>query len=341
MKKIVLILILLVLTIAAIFSWMLIAPIKNIHEKGKYFTIVHTNKQSVLNTLIEEKIISNKQPFLLTANFFDVWKKIKPGKYQINKGDNLIDVIRNFKNGKQAEVKLVINKLRIKEDFAKLVAKNFATDSASVMNFITSNDSLKTYGVDTNTVFTLFIPNTYAFYWNTSINNIFNKLNDTKNKFWQKNNRLEKATALHLTTEEVYTLASIIEEETNHDNDRAKIASVYLNRLQKNMALQACPTIKYAMKDFALTRIYEKYLFNPSPYNTYRIKGLPPGPICTPSAKCIDIVLNAPKTDYLFFVANANFDGYHHFSSNYAEHNKYAKAYQKALDEYTARKKSE
>ena len=105
------------------------------------------------------------------------------------------------------------------------------------------------------------------------------------------------------------------------------------------MALQACPTIKFAMKDFTLTRIYEKYLQNPSPYNTYRLKGLPPGPICTPSPKTIDIVLDAPATDYLFFVAKSDFSGFHHFSSNFAEHSQYAKEYQKALDIYMARKK--
>ena len=105
------------------------------------------------------------------------------------------------------------------------------------------------------------------------------------------------------------------------------------------MALQACPTIKFAMKDFALTRIYDKYLSNPSPYNTYHRPGLPPGPICTPSAKTIDIVLGAPATDYLFFVAKSDFSGYSHFSSNFAEHMQYAKEYQKALDIYMARKK--
>ena len=104
------------------------------------------------------------------------------------------------------------------------------------------------------------------------------------------------------------------------------------------MPLQACPTIKYAMKDFTLTRIYEKYLLNPSPYNTYRHKGLPPGPICTPMPKTIDIILDAPKTNYLFFVAKSDFSGYHHFSSNFTEHNTYAKEYQKALDIYMAEK---
>jgi UPF0755 protein len=129
-----------------------------------------------------------------------------------------------------------------------------------------------------------------------------------------------------------------VEEETNFDSDKYKIASVYINRLKKQMPLQACPTIKYAMNDFTLTRIYEKYLVNPSPYNTYKVRGLPPGPICTPSAKTIDIVLNAPATDYIYFVAKSDFSGYHHFSNSYDEHNKHAKEYQKELDIYQLKK---
>ncbi|TAF49890.1 MAG: endolytic transglycosylase MltG, partial [Sphingobacteriia bacterium] len=121
-------------------------------------------------------------------------------------------------------------------------------------------------------------------------------------------------------------------------SDKLKIASVYLNRLKKEMPLQACPTIKYAMNNFALTRIYEKYLSNPSPYNTYRVKGLPPGPICTPSPATIDMVLDAPKTDYLFFVAKSDFSGFHHFTSNYKDHDRYAVVYQKALDSLMQKK---
>jgi len=308
-------------------------------SKSTTFIIDNINKQQISNLLVEKNIISNKTVFLWIGNAVGIWEKIKPGKYEVKKGESIIGIIKMLKNGRLAESKLVINKLRVKEDFAKLVSKNFSTDSVTVMQFLTSTDSLKMYAVDTNTVFTLFIPDTYAFYWNTPLRKIMNKLNEAKNNFWNNNNRLEKSKAIGLSPENIYILASIVEEETNYKEDRAKIASVYINRLHKNMPLQACPTIKYAMKDFALTRIYEKYLVNPSPYNTYRVKGLPPGPICTPSPKCIDLVLNAPQTDYLFFVANANFDGYHHFSTNYAEHNKYAIEYQKALDLYTAKKK--
>lgn len=208
------------------------------------------------------------------------------------------------------------------------------------MNYLQSNDSLAKWNVDTNTVFTLIIPDTYNFYWDASLDKIFQKLHEASDVFWNKNGRENKLASSKLSKQEVYTLASIVDEETNYDSDKYKIASVYINRLQKKMPLQACPTIKYAMRDFTLTRIYEKYLTNPSLYNTYKHKGLPPGPICTPSPKTIDIVLNAPKTDYLFFVAKSDFSGYHHFSSNFAEHNSFAKEYQKALDIYMAEKQA-
>jgi len=233
------------------------------------------------------------------------WNKVRPGKYEIKKGQSNWSIARQLTRGRVAEMKLVINRIRIKEDLAKLISKNFEPDSASVMQYLQSNDSLAKWGVDTNTVFTMIIPDTYSFYWNSSLDKIFSKLKDASNSFWTKNNRETKLQAMHFSKEDAYTLASIVDEETNYESDKYKIASVYINRLEKKMPLQACPTIKYAMKDFTLTRIYEKYLSNPSLYNTYRHKGLPPGPICTPSPKTIDIVLNAPKTDYLFLLQRA------------------------------------
>lgn len=309
-------------------------------ERSRYFIIDSSgeSKELVLSAIEQKGIIKHTGSLNLLATAMGVWNKIRPGKYEVKKGASLFAIARMLKNGKQAEIKLVINGIRIKENLARLIAKDFAVDSSSVMQFLTNNDSLKPFGVDSNTVFSLIIPDTYSFYWNASLPVILKKLTAAKNNFWSKENRLEKAKALGLSPEEVYTLASIVDEETNFSSDKYKIASVYLNRLHKAMPLQACPTIKYAMKDFTLTRIYDKYLSNPSPYNTYRRKGLPPGPICTPSPRTIDIVLDAPKTDYLYFVAKSDFSGYHHFSSNYAEHSKYAKEYQKELDIYMARK---
>lgn len=343
MKKIISFFVVALILLAGITAWLFLGSGTAFAEKNKFFIIAEneTSPTEVVNVLKQKYIVKNTTVFSLFANALGIWKNVKPGKYEVKNGASIVDIARMLKNGKQAEIKLVINKVRLKEDLAKLIGKSFSTDSTEAMLFLTSNDSLRSFDVDTNTVFTMILPDTYTFYWNTPLQKIFTKLKISNDNFWAKNNRKEKASSIGLTPEAVYTLASIVEEETNYNDDRAKIASVYINRLNINMPLQACPTIKYAMKDFSITRIYEKYLFNPSLYNTYRLKGLPPGPICTPSPKCIDIVLDAPKTNYLYFVAKANFDGYHHFSSNYAEHNAYAKEYQKALDIYMAKKKQQ
>jgi UPF0755 protein len=266
------------------------------------------------------------------------WDLVRPGKYQLKKGQTAWQIARMLKNGRVAEVKLVINKLRTKEDFAQLIGNQFSTDSATVMQFISNNDSLQAFGVDTSTFYAIIIQDTYQFYWDTPLRQILTKLKSYQEKFWDDIDRRNKLQSKHLTDIEAYTLASIVDEETNVASDKYKIASVYMNRLAKEMPLQACPTIKFAMKDFTITRIYEKYLSNPSPYNTYRKKGLPPGPICTPLPATIDIILNAPNTNYLYFVAKSDFSGMHHFSPTYEEHNRYAIEYQKALDIYMAKK---
>jgi UPF0755 protein len=293
---------------------------------------------ALADSLSAKKIIRDKTSFLVFAKLFNVEDKVKPGKFLINKNTSLLSLIRILRNNQQARVKFILNKVRTKGDLAKLVAGTFSIDSTECMLYLNSNDSLAAFGTDTTQVLSLFIPNTYEFYWSTSMPKLLQKMKTEENLFWSKKNRLAKAASIGLTKNEVYTLASIVEEETNFDTDKTIIASVYQNRLKKKMPLQACPTIKYAMQDFTLTRIYEKYLTNPSPYNTYKKAGLPPGPICTPAPTTIDLVLNAPITNYFYFVAKADFSGYHHFSATYEEHNKYAKEYQLKLDEYQAKK---
>jgi UPF0755 protein len=323
-----------------VFYIFFIVFIKSTHfnDEQVYFEYKHEGLSQLADSLVAKKIIFEKTSFLLFAKALKVEDKIKDGRFLVKKKTSVLDLIRMLRNNQQATVKLVLNKVRTKGELAKLIAKTFDKDSAAVMTFLSSNDSLKAFDTDTTQVFTLLIPNTYEFYWSSSMAQILSKLQKAQIHFWSQNNRIQKAAMIGMSQNEIYTLASIVEEETNFDSDKSLIASVYQNRLEKQMPLQACPTIKYAMQDFTITRIYEKYLSNASPYNTYRIKGLPPGPICTPAAKTIDLVLDAPKTDYIYFVAKADFSGYHHFSNNYAEHDRYAKEYQKKLDEYQAKK---
>jgi UPF0755 protein len=325
---------------AALGTWLFFGSATSFSEKSVFITVDDTNrnKSAFIASLAEANILRFPSLLGIAGAPINLWDKMKNGKYEIKKGQSIIDIIRMLKNGHRAEVKLVINKLRTKQDFAALIAKTFVRDSSMVYAFLSSNDSLSIIETDTTMLFTKIIPNTYRFYADAGMETILKKLVTETNDFWNEKNRKEKAAAKNLSTEAVYTLASIVEEETNYASDKTKIASVYLNRLTKQMPLQACPTIKYAMQDFTITRIYEKYLVNPSPYNTYKNKGLPPGPICTPSPATIDLVLDAPNTDYLYFVAKSDFSGYHHFSSSYEEHDKYAKEYQKKLDEYMLKK---
>jgi UPF0755 protein len=340
MKNIGTILILFVVVASIVTPWSIFTPITNFSEPQQSFSVDQSivKKGAVIHLLSAEGLITNSIGLQILSWVLPKWDLVRPGKYQIKKGQTAWQIARMLKNGRVAEVKLVINKIRTKEDFAGLIGNQFSTDSATVMQFISNNDSLQAFGIDTNTVFTLIIQDTYQFYWDTPFRQILTKLQTYQQKFWDHIERRNKLQSKHLTDTEAYTLASIVDEETNVVSDKYKIASVYVNRIAKDMPLQACPTIKFAMKDFSITRIYEKYLSNPSPYNTYRKKGLPPGPICTPLPATIDIVLNAPSTNYLYFVAKSDFSGMHHFSPTYEEHNRYATQYQKALDLYMAKK---
>jgi UPF0755 protein len=340
MKKLGTILILIMVITSIVTTWSIFSPITNFSGAQQSFTVDQSivKKAAVIGYLSENGMIKNSLGLFILSKVLPNWEVVRPGKYQLKKGQTAWQIARMLKNGRVAEVKLVINKLRTKEDFAQLIGNQFSTDSTAVMQFITSNDSLQPFGIDTSTFYAMIIQDTYQFYWDTPFKQILIKLKSYQEKFWDHIDRRNKLQSKHLTDIEAYTLASIVDEETNVVSDKYKIASVYINRLAKDMPLQACPTIKYALKDFTITRIYEKYLSNPSPYNTYRKKGLPPGPICTPLPATIDIILNAPNTNYLYFVAKSDFSGMHHFSPTYEEHNKYAIEYQKALDIYMAKK---
>ncbi len=331
MKRLLGIMIVIVLLVVIVIGYNLFGPVVNPPE-GKYLYVrTGTGFEQLKTQLIEENIISGGFFFDKLSTQLELNKNIKPGRYLIDKRISLIKLVRMLRNGKQTPLKLVINKLRTKNDLANKLYKNFEIDSLDAIRFLNSKDSLNKFGVDTNTVMTLIIPNTYNISWNTNTSEFLGRMKSEHDKFWT-DERIKKAADKGLNEQQVYTLASIVEEETNKQKDRLLIASTYLNRLKIGMRLQADPTIKYAMKDFSLKRIYKKYLDVVSPYNTYRNNGLPPGPIATPGINTIDAVLDAPETDYIYFVAKPSFDGYSNFATSYADHQKFARAYQLALD---------
>lgn len=338
MRKILLILLLIVVIIGGYAAWQIFGATINTPKDGYLYVKTGTTYPSLKKQLAEEDILNNNFFFDKIATRSGLDKNVKPGRYKIKNGTSMLNFVKMLKRGVQEPVNLVITKLRTKENLARLLGNKFETDSLAVINFLTSNDSLAQFKVDTNTVMTLVMPNSYQIYWTQTIPEILNRLQKEADKFWTSERRA-RAANLNLSKEQVYTMASIIEEETNKTKDKSLIASVYLNRMAKGMRLEADPTVKYAMRDFALTRILHGHLKYPSPYNTYQNKGLPPGPISTATAETIDAVLDAPKTNYIFFVAKPDFKGFSNFAATYPEHLKFAKAYQLALDSLIIRKR--
>ncbi|MBO9631912.1 MAG: endolytic transglycosylase MltG [Chitinophagaceae bacterium] len=313
-------------------------PFENTHK----YLYIRTGKATfpeVVKTLSDSNLISNPGSFQWLGHRMDLDEKIKPGRYEIKKGMSLFAIARMLRNGRQSPVNLVITKLRTRQDLAGLIGRKFECDSASVMDYMDNVDSMKAYGFDSISVMTSIYPNTYTYFWNNTPSGIFKKFFAAYKKVWD-DDRKAKAAKLGLTPGEVYTLASIVEEETNANEEKGNIASVYYNRYKKGQKLQADPTVKFALGDFTLRRIYLKHLTVVSPYNTYKVTGLPPGPICTPSLVTLDAVLDQPVTNYLFFVAKSDFSGRHTFSETYTEHLVNAKAFQKALDSVMALKQA-
>lgn len=334
MKKILLIVILMLVLGGVLTGWLFFGPATGFKESKKtlYISSKAPTKKAVLDSLTKNSLVKNETAIEWLAGRMGYWEKIKPGKYDIKKGSSLINIIRMLRNGQQTPVNLVITKLRTKADLARLIKNKFESDSSDMIELLNSDDSLSSFNKNTETAMTAVLPDTYRFFWNTSAKNIYEKLVAEEKKFWNEQ-RIRKAEALGLTPVQTYVLASIVDEETNAVSEKDTIASVYLNRIQKNMPLQADPTIRFALNDFTIKRVYGEHLNVSSPYNTYRNSGLPPGPICTPSKKTIDLVLNAPSTNYLYFVADSSFNGTHVFSATYQEHMEKARAYQKAFKE--------
>lgn len=298
-----------------------------------YYLYIRTGMdyEQVLDTLKDESVLKSPALFNWVARRMDYPGNVRAGKYEIRKGMSLIGILRMLRNGRQTPVKIVITKFRTLEGLASAIGKKLECDSAALADYLHNNDSLRSFGVDSNTFLAIVLPNTYSYFWNTTPSGLFRKMYAAYKAWWTPA-RMQAARSRGLTPVTATILASIVEEETNAQADKGKIASVYLNRMTKGIRLAADPTVKYALRDFELRRIYDKYLQVESPYNTYQHEGLPPGPICTPSEGTLEAVLASPRTDYLYFVAKPDFSGYSNFAATYKEHLAYAKAYREALD---------
>jgi len=320
-------------TLAAFTALKIFGPNTDGFREGDFLYIrTGSTYADVKKTLEEQGFVKDIASFDFLARQAKYPSMVKAGKYRIAPGMSNYHIIRMLRSGRQEPVKLVINKLRTKQDFISFIGKNLEADSSVLRNMLNDNVFLAQFGLDSNTALCAILPDTYEFWWNTDAEKTYRKFAKYFKAFWTEE-RTQKARVKELTPVEVITLASIVEEETNHNAEKSTIASVYLNRLKKGMKLQADPTARFAWGDFTIKRVTAVITSVASPYNTYYTPGLPPGPICTPSKKSIEAVLNAPETDYLYFCAKEDFSGTHRFAATYTEHLRNASLYQRALNQ--------
>lgn len=257
-------------------------------------------------------------------------ENIKAGRFKLNKGDNNNNIINSLRS-KNIPVKVTFNNIQTIQELSAYISNKIEADSVSLLNSFTDKDFLKNLNLTSDSVLSLFLPNTYEFFWNTSADDFREKMVKEFNIYWNEN-RIKKASKINLNPIEVSILASIVQKETPKVDERPTIAGVYLNRLSKGMKLQADPTIVYVIKrqkgfDKTIKRVLYKDLRIRSDYNTYLNKGLPPGPIVTPDFSAIEAVLNPATHNFIFFVADVSNPGYHLFSRTLLEHNRKKRQY--------------
>ncbi|MDR1526785.1 MAG: endolytic transglycosylase MltG [Dysgonamonadaceae bacterium] len=296
---------------------------------------VYVDAQKDYNRLLSQlqstAHLKNRNLFNRLAHHMKYPQNMKTGKYDIRPGMSYIAAIRMLQSGRQTPIKLTFNNIRLKNDLVERIGRQMMFSPGDLLSRLNDPAVAVSFGLDTTTVLTLFIPNTYEMYWNMPADKFLERMKKEHDRFWT-HERLSKAQALHLSPAEVTILASIVEEETASRWEYPIVAGLYLNRLKKGMLLQADPTVKFAVGDVTLKRILHVHLQMDSPYNTYLYSGLPPGPIRIPSIPAIDGVLNYSEHPYLYMCAKEDFSGTHNFSATLEEHNRNAKRYREALN---------
>ncbi|MFQ3575751.1 MAG: endolytic transglycosylase MltG [Cytophagales bacterium] len=298
-------------------------------------TVLYITNDTDFKTLVKELkkkgILHDELSFSFLAKLMGYQEKVIPGRYELKRNSGNFRVLKMLAKGRQSPVQLTFNNIRTKEELAEKLSKKMMFPKEELFNALNNDSVCKSLGFERETVMCMFIPNTYEVYWNLSVEKFLERMKDEYDKFWTQD-RIDLAEKKGLDPIKVSILASIVEAETQKDDEKPRIAGVYLNRLKKGMKLQADPTVKFALQNFELRRILEGHLKTDSPYNTYIYKGLPPGPINLPSVTSLKSVLKAENHQYIFFCADLSKPGYHGFSETFEEHVKMANSYRAGLD---------
>lgn len=331
--KFIIILVAIAFIIAGIRGYQLYQYIFRENVNTDYVLYVHPEATfgQITDSLKINDVLISLKAFQWVSKKKEFPQSVKTGRYLLKKGMNTNQIVNMLKGGMQTPLNVTFNNVRTKEDLAGKVSKYLIADSISILNLFSDENQIQKFGFTTETYRTMFIPNTYQFYWTTSAEEFAQRMKTEFDRFWN-NERRKKAEQINLTPAEVTVLASIVQSETAKNEELARISGLYINRLNRGQFLQADPTVKYAVGDFTLKRILNVHLEIDSPYNTYKYAGLPPGPINFPETSAIDAVLNHERHNYIYMCAKEDFSGFHNFAVTLTEHNRNAAKYRAALN---------
>ncbi len=297
----------------------------------------HSSFDDVKAILYTQGLIVNRKNFEWLAAKKGYNERIRAGHYVLQHGMSNDELINLLRSGKQTPVNVTFNNIRDVYQLAGRVAQQIEADSVSIAALLSDSSYIGHLGFNSFTIPALFIPNTYELYWTTDAEGFVSRMFQEYRRFWNES-RKAKAEKTRLNELEVSVLASIIDRETNKDDEKARMAGVYINRLRSGWRLQADPTLIFAVGDFEIRRVLDVHKTIESPYNTYKYAGLPPGPICVPTIASIDAVLNYEDHRYFFFCARDDMSGYHAFATTLAQHERNARLYRQALDRLNIRR---
>lgn len=331
--KLMIIIVAIAFIIAGIRGYQLYQYIFRENVKNEYVLFIQAGAtfEQVTESLKNNDVLISLKAFQWVSKKKEYSKSIKTGRYLLKKGMNTNQIVNMLKGGMQTPLNVTFNNVRTKEDLAGKVSKYLIADSLSILNLFYDENQIAKFGFNSENYRAMFIPNTYQFYWTTSAGEFAERMKTEFDRFWNDERR-KKAENINLSPVEVTILASIVQSETARNEELARIAGLYINRLKRGQLLQADPTVKYAVGDFSLKRILNVHLEIDSPYNTYKYAGLPPGPINFPETSAIDAVLNFERHNYIYMCAKEDFSGYHNFAVTLAEHSRNAAKYRRELD---------
>ena len=289
-----------------------------------------TTFEQLQKKLHDEGYVNDLLSFSVLAKLMKYDEHIKPGRYLLRADMSNLSAIRLLRSGQQTPVNVTFNNVRLKHELAERLCENLRADANEFEALLNDEEVVSRYGFTTENVLSMFLPNTYEFFWTTTAPELLDRMAREYEKFWTAERR-QLADSLGMTPVEVSILASIVESETNKPDEAPVVAGLYLNRLDRNIALEADPTLVFAAQDFTIKRVLNKHKEIDSPYNTYKYPGLPPGPIRIPSIGAVQAVLNHQDHNYIFMCAREDFSGYHNFATNLQAHNANARRYQRAL----------